>query len=86
MWGQSSVGGSRLALVDASGDAKTGEVLVLPQEDLWRETAAIEPTFFVAVASRKPLPLAATRSYLLDPSLQALHEAQTGIRAGLQNE
>src|SRR4029079_18587683 len=49
LWGQSSVGGSRLALVDASGDAKTGEVLVLPQEDLWRETAAIEPTFFVAV-------------------------------------
>ena len=85
LWGQAGVGGSRLALVEPSVEEETSrEVLVLDRDDLWKETASIEPTFFVAVASREPLESAPPRSYLLDPSLQALREAQTGLRARLR--
>jgi SAM-dependent methyltransferase len=76
LWGQTGVGGSRLGAVDRPVTRPTAstEQLVLRQDGSWGEARTAPPTFFVAAASREPLPPAATHSYLLDPSLQALRE------------
>ena len=80
LWGQSEVGGSRLApLDDASNETATDETLVVKQANEWIDQPTAPPLYLVAVGSRLPL-AHANRSYLLDTSGEPLRSRETRIR------
>jgi ubiquinone/menaquinone biosynthesis C-methylase UbiE len=73
LWGQSSVGGSRLAALNGVASAgAVHETLLAGRDRDWRELRTIDPTFLLVVASRMPLPPLPSLSYLADPDLTAL--------------
>lgn len=75
LWGQRSVAGSRLERLEGEGrDDGAHETLVVRRADGWEEAPSANPMFYLAVASRLPLPPTPRLDYLLDPELEVLRE------------
>ena len=75
LWAQTGIGGSRLALEGSETEPiEASEYLVVRRDGSWQQAGFSRSTFFVAAASRVPLPPTMSRSYLIDPALHALHE------------
>jgi ubiquinone/menaquinone biosynthesis C-methylase UbiE len=81
LWGQSGIGGSRLALLDGPGRPELREELLARRDGTWIDLEDAPTPFVLAVASGRPLPDAPGRAYLIDPTSEALRERDLRVAA-----
>jgi len=82
IWGQSAVAGSRLALIEGElGVANDVETIVSKSGDAWMESEAPDPTFYVLVASDRPI-TAPPMSFLIDFDLALVGGEKAELLAG----
>jgi SAM-dependent methyltransferase len=81
LWGQSGVGGSRLAALDGMAGRRFTEELVERRAGVWVDLDDAAPPYLIAVASPSPVTAVPPDSYLLDPTAAALRERDRRLAA-----
>ena len=81
VWGQRAITGSAIACLD-SGTASLPDPTFFLQRagDGWESLSGIAPRYTVALASRRELPAVAAHSWLADPGLALMREAEVRVQ------
>ncbi len=81
MWGQRTITGSRLSMLDGERGTARGPDFALERAgDEWRVAGEPTPMYLIAVASQEPGELPGPESYLADFGLELLHAAHDETR------